>query len=157
LQADPAAIDIVAPAAIEADAETAGKRHQVILGAEIVAEHAHQRQPEAAGGLRNYRNEPQQGERGNLWRQTSKAPYKRGNERNPRQVICAENRLRQLGCPKALVDSERIITKLRSEGYELSPSYQGADAVVVNTCGLLDSAKADPLPPSARPWPRTAR
>jgi hypothetical protein len=50
-----------------------------------------------------------------------------------------------LGCPKALVDSERIITKLRSEGYELSPSYQGADAVVVNTCGFLDSAKAESL------------
>jgi ribosomal protein S12 methylthiotransferase len=50
-----------------------------------------------------------------------------------------------LGCPKALVDSERIITKLRSEGYELSPSYEGADAVVVNTCGFLDSAKAESL------------
>ncbi len=47
-----------------------------------------------------------------------------------------------LGCPKALVDSERIITQLRAEGYELSASYQGADAVVVNTCGFLDSAKA---------------
>ena len=46
-----------------------------------------------------------------------------------------------LGCPKALVDSERIITKLRAEGYELSPSYEGADAVVVNTCGFLNSAK----------------
>ena len=50
-----------------------------------------------------------------------------------------------LGCPKALVDSERIITKLRSEGYELSGSYQGADAVVVNTCGFLDSAKQESL------------
>ena len=50
-----------------------------------------------------------------------------------------------LGCPKALVDSERIITKLRSEGYELSPSYEGADAVVVKTCGFLDSAKAESL------------
>lgn len=50
-----------------------------------------------------------------------------------------------LGCPKALVDSERIITKLRSEGYELSPDYQGADVVIVNTCGFLDSAKAESL------------
>jgi ribosomal protein S12 methylthiotransferase len=50
-----------------------------------------------------------------------------------------------LGCPKALVDSERIITKLRSEGYELSPDYAGADVVVVNTCGFLNSAKAESL------------
>lgn len=50
-----------------------------------------------------------------------------------------------LGCPKALVDSERIITKLRAEGYELSGSYEGADAVVVNTCGFLNSAKAESL------------
>jgi len=50
-----------------------------------------------------------------------------------------------LGCPKALVDSERIITKLRSEGYELSPDYAGADVVLVNTCGFLDTAKAESL------------
>ena len=50
-----------------------------------------------------------------------------------------------LGCPKALVNSERIITKLRAEGYELSPSYDGADAVVVNTCGFLNSAKEESL------------
>ncbi|MGZ8400364.1 MAG: 30S ribosomal protein S12 methylthiotransferase RimO [Methyloceanibacter sp.] len=50
-----------------------------------------------------------------------------------------------LGCPKALVDSERIITRLRSEGYELSASYEGADAVVVNTCGFLNSAKEESL------------
>ena len=50
-----------------------------------------------------------------------------------------------LGCPKALVDSERIITKLRSEGYELSSDYAGADVVIVNTCGFLDSAKAESL------------
>lgn len=50
-----------------------------------------------------------------------------------------------LGCPKALVDSERIITKLRAEGYTLSPSYEDADAVVVNTCGFLNSAKAESL------------
>ncbi|MDA7949342.1 MAG: 30S ribosomal protein S12 methylthiotransferase RimO [Hyphomicrobiaceae bacterium] len=50
-----------------------------------------------------------------------------------------------LGCPKALVDSERIITRLRAEGYELSADYQGADVVVVNTCGFLDSAKQESL------------
>lgn len=50
-----------------------------------------------------------------------------------------------LGCPKALVDSERILTQLRLEGYEVSPSYSGADVVVVNTCGFLDSAKQESL------------
>ncbi|MGL5362599.1 MAG: 30S ribosomal protein S12 methylthiotransferase RimO [Bosea sp. (in: a-proteobacteria)] len=50
-----------------------------------------------------------------------------------------------LGCPKALVDSERIITSLRSEGYELSKNHAGADLVIVNTCGFLDSAKAESL------------
>jgi ribosomal protein S12 methylthiotransferase len=50
-----------------------------------------------------------------------------------------------LGCPKALVDSERIITALRAEGYELTKSHEGADAVVVNTCGFLDSAKQESL------------
>ncbi len=50
-----------------------------------------------------------------------------------------------LGCPKALVDSERIITKLRSEGYELVKEYNGADVVVVNTCGFLNSAKQESL------------
>jgi ribosomal protein S12 methylthiotransferase len=50
-----------------------------------------------------------------------------------------------LGCPKALVDSERIITKLRSQGYELSGDYAGADVVVVNTCGFLNSAKQESL------------
>ncbi|KAJ02834.1 30S ribosomal protein S12 methylthiotransferase RimO [Sulfitobacter mediterraneus] len=50
-----------------------------------------------------------------------------------------------LGCPKALVDSERILTRLRAEGYGVSPDYAGADAVIVNTCGFLDSAKAESL------------
>lgn len=50
-----------------------------------------------------------------------------------------------LGCPKALVDSERILTKLRSDGYGLSPDYAGADVVLVNTCGFLDSAKEESL------------
>jgi ribosomal protein S12 methylthiotransferase len=50
-----------------------------------------------------------------------------------------------LGCPKALVDSERILTRLRAEGYELTKSHAGADAVIVNTCGFLDSAKKESL------------
>jgi ribosomal protein S12 methylthiotransferase len=50
-----------------------------------------------------------------------------------------------LGCPKALVDSERIITRLRAEGYELTRAHAGADLVVVNTCGFLDSAQAESL------------
>ncbi|WP_234016420.1 30S ribosomal protein S12 methylthiotransferase RimO [Magnetospirillum gryphiswaldense] len=50
-----------------------------------------------------------------------------------------------LGCAKALVDSERILTRLRAEGYDISDSYDGADVVVVNTCGFLDSARAESL------------
>ncbi|KAB2874734.1 MAG: 30S ribosomal protein S12 methylthiotransferase RimO [Pseudorhodoplanes sp.] len=50
-----------------------------------------------------------------------------------------------LGCPKALVDSERIITRLRAEGYELARHHQGADVVIVNTCGFLDSAREESL------------
>ncbi len=50
-----------------------------------------------------------------------------------------------LGCPKALVDSERILTRLRAEGYAISPDYADAHAVIVNTCGFLDSAKAESL------------
>src|SRR5690348_328279 len=50
-----------------------------------------------------------------------------------------------LGCPKALVDSERIVTRLRAEGYELTRQHAGSDLVIVNTCGFLDSAKAESL------------
>src|SRR3954464_402066 len=50
-----------------------------------------------------------------------------------------------LGCPKALVDSERILTRLRADGYRMSPDYAGADVVLVNTCGFLDSAKEESL------------
>ena len=45
-----------------------------------------------------------------------------------------------LGCPKALVDSERILTQLQAEGYEIAPSYEDADLVVVNTCGFIEAA-----------------
>ena len=61
----------------------------------------------------------------------------------PARAAAPKIGLVSLGCPKALVDSERIITSLRAEGYELSPSYAGADAVVVNTCGFLNSAKEE--------------
>src|SRR5687768_10845718 len=50
-----------------------------------------------------------------------------------------------LGCAKALVDSERILTQLRAEGYDFSPDYDGADVVIVNTCGFLDSARDESL------------
>ncbi|MEM0943684.1 MAG: 30S ribosomal protein S12 methylthiotransferase RimO [Pseudomonadota bacterium] len=50
-----------------------------------------------------------------------------------------------LGCPKALVDSERILTRLRAEGYAIAPEYDGAEAVIVNTCGFLDSARTESL------------
>ena len=50
-----------------------------------------------------------------------------------------------LGCPKALVDSERILTHLRAEGYEVAPSYDAADVVVVNTCGFIDAAVDESL------------
>ena len=50
-----------------------------------------------------------------------------------------------LGCPKALVDSERILTQLRVEGYEIVPSYGAADVVVVNTCGFIDAAVTESL------------
>jgi ribosomal protein S12 methylthiotransferase len=74
------------------------------------------------------------------------APYNR-KTRPARAPAKAAPRvgLVSLGCPKALVDSERIVTKLRSEGYELSGDYAGADVVLVNTCGFLDSAKRESL------------
>ncbi|HYR28886.1 MAG TPA: 30S ribosomal protein S12 methylthiotransferase RimO, partial [Thermoanaerobaculia bacterium] len=50
-----------------------------------------------------------------------------------------------LGCPKALVDSEQILTQLKAEGYAVAPTYEGADLVVVNTCGFIDSAVAESL------------
>lgn len=63
----------------------------------------------------------------------------RGRTEAPRVGIVS------LGCPKALVDSERIITRLRAEGYVIAPDYHGADAVLVNTCGFLDSARRESL------------
>ncbi|MEM9145229.1 MAG: 30S ribosomal protein S12 methylthiotransferase RimO [Pseudomonadota bacterium] len=67
--------------------------------------------------------------------------------RAPEAVVAGQPRIGMvsLGCPKALVDSERILTRLRAEGYAISPDYAGSDAVIVNTCGFLDSAKAESL------------
>lgn len=56
-----------------------------------------------------------------------------------------------LGCPKALVDSERILTQPRAEGYTISGSYDEADLVVVNTCGFIDSAVAESLEAIVKP------
>jgi len=71
---------------------------------------------------------------------TPTRPAKRtGKKANPKVGIVS------LGCPKALVDSERILTTLRSEGYEISDSYAGADVVIVNTCGFLNSARQESL------------
>jgi ribosomal protein S12 methylthiotransferase len=63
----------------------------------------------------------------------------------PRHGVSPEISFVSLGCPKALVDSERVITELRAEGYELTKTHAEADAVIVNTCGFLDSAKAESL------------
>jgi ribosomal protein S12 methylthiotransferase len=54
-----------------------------------------------------------------------------------------------LGCPKALADSERIITRLRAAGYEIARKHDGADVVLVNTCGFLDSARDESLEASS--------
>ncbi len=68
-------------------------------------------------------------------------------EKMHKNIQGAENKvgLVSLGCPKALVDSERILTRLKAEGYIISPSYEDADAVIVNTCGFLDSAREESL------------
>jgi ribosomal protein S12 methylthiotransferase len=75
---------------------------------------------------------------------TSKAISSK-TERRPIPASAPKVGFVSLGCPKALVDSERIITKLRAEGYMVAPDYAGADVVVVNTCGFLDSAKQESL------------
>jgi len=68
------------------------------------------------------------------------------HESDPAQIAPAPKvGMVSLGCPKALVDSERILTRLRADGYAMSPDYEGADVVLVNTCGFLDSAKEESL------------
>src|SRR5437868_6754919 len=68
-----------------------------------------------------------------------------GRARHAKGELMARISYVSLGCPKALVDSERILTRLRAEGYELSREHAGADLVIVNTCGFLDSAQAESL------------
>ena len=87
-----------------------------------------------------------------IWRHMSTNPANRRPDLAPSLRLSDTTRAGQptigmvsLGCPKALVDSERILTRLRAEGYGVSPDYAGADAVIVNTCGFLDSAKAESL------------
>jgi ribosomal protein S12 methylthiotransferase len=70
---------------------------------------------------------------------TSRIRLRPAQPRQPRVGIVS------LGCPKALVDSERIVTRLRAEGYAIAPDYAGADLVLVNTCGFLDSAREESL------------
>ncbi len=77
-------------------------------------------------------------------RQDLPPPYKTAKAR-PMNVHIPKVGLVQLGCPKNLVDSERILTQLRAEGYKIAPGYDDADVVIVNTCGFLDSAKAESL------------
>jgi ribosomal protein S12 methylthiotransferase len=67
------------------------------------------------------------------------------NQSRPKPEGAAKISFVSLGCPKALVDSERIVTRLRAEGYELARGHAGADLVIVNTCGFLDSAQAESL------------
>src|SRR5919204_1523368 len=76
---------------------------------------------------------------------TAAAPQKRPRHRSQDARRAPRVGFVSLGCPKALVDSERILTKLRAEGYETAPEYAGADVVVVNTCGFLNSAKEESL------------
>ena len=83
-----------------------------------------------------------------------RTPLKSRPRSRPAAQPAARPRLRQrvpkvgfvsLGCPKALVDSERILTQLRAEGYEVAPTYAAADVVVVNTCGFIDAAVDESL------------
>src|SRR5437868_7630618 len=64
---------------------------------------------------------------------------------NMQEAVAPKVSFVSLGCPKSLVESERIITRLRAEGYELARKHDGADIVIVNTCGFLDSAKKESL------------
>src|SRR5207244_13477287 len=73
------------------------------------------------------------------------APALQAGRSNMQQAAAPKISFVSLGCPKALVDSERIITRLRAEGYQLARKHDGADIVIVNTCGFLDSAKQESL------------
>ncbi len=76
---------------------------------------------------------------------TMSAPIKRSQRRAASVHDAPRVGFVSLGCPKALVDSEQVVTQLRAEGYAIAPSYEGADLVVVNTCGFIDAAVAESL------------
>jgi ribosomal protein S12 methylthiotransferase len=78
------------------------------------------------------------------------------SEQTPVSIPAPKVGMVSLGCPKALVDSERILTRLRADGYQMSPDYDGADVVLVNTCGFLDSAKEESLAAIGKRLPKTA-
>src|ERR1043166_7683213 len=79
------------------------------------------------------------------YEQLGLAPAHQSGRSNMQQAAAPKVSFVSLGCPKALVDSERIITRLRAEGYEIARKHDGADLVVVNTCGFLDSARDESL------------
>src|SRR5258708_16750169 len=85
------------------------------------------------------------------YEQLGLAPAIQSGRSNMQQAAAPKVSFVSLGCPKALVDSERIITRLRAEGYELARKHDGADLVIVNTCGFLDSAKHQSPAPIATP------
>src|SRR5690606_9576507 len=80
------------------------------------------------------------------WRNSAPAASRaRAVSKAARKPVAPKIGFVSLGCPKALVDSERILSQLRAEGYETAADYAGADVVVINTCGFLDSARAESL------------
>src|SRR5881227_2032674 len=79
------------------------------------------------------------------YEQLGLAPAHQSGRSNMQQAAAPKVSFVSLGCPKALVDSERIISRLRAEGYELTRAHEGADLAIVNTCGFLDSAQAESL------------
>src|ERR1700760_2201006 len=94
---------------------------------------------------KNIHSTPQGGIKPCNYGQLGLAPAHQSGRSNMQQAAAPKVSFVSLGCPKALVDSERIITRLRAEGYELARKHDGADLVIVNTCGFLDSAKQESL------------
>src|ERR1700741_1140736 len=94
---------------------------------------------------KNIHSTPQAGIKPCNYGQLGLAPAHQSGRSNMQQAAAPKVSFVSLGCPKALVDSERIITRLRAEGYELARKHDGADLVIVNTCGFLDSAKQESL------------
>lgn len=76
---------------------------------------------------------------------------------SPTQTAIPKVGFVSLGCPKALTDSELILTQLSAEGYQTSKTFEGADLVIVNTCGFIDDAVKEAWTPLARLWLPTAR